>query len=212
MSVTLDHEVLADEEIERMGLCTVGQVLSHVQKDNRLVVNLLVDGLPPDLTRLSHLRAKPLAGHTLFIETAEPRQMALEVLDEVGAQLDEADRLKADAVELLHRNAAAAAMEKLSGCFGTWHNAQESVLKTAQLLRLDLETIQVGMRSLTELLQDFTEQLRQIKSALMDRDFVTLGDILTYETTQTTTQWQMALNAIKAIITGERRVSQHAGW
>ena len=197
MSVTLDHELLADEKIERMGLRTVGQVLSHVQKDNRLVVNLLLDGSPPDLTRLGHLRAKPLAGHTLFIETAEPRQMALEVLDEVGAQLDEADRLKADAVELLQRNAAAAAMEKLSGCFGTWHNAQESVLKTAQLLRLDLETVHVGMRSLTELLQDFTEQLRQIKSALMDRDFVTLGDILAYETTQTSTQWQMALDAIR---------------
>ena len=33
---------------------------------------------------------------------------------------------------------------------------------------------------------------------------VTLGDILTYETTQTTTQWQMALNAIKRIIVAGR--------
>lgn len=200
MSVTLDHELIADEAVEQMGFRTVGQVLSHVQKENRLVVNLLIDGLPPDLTRLGHLRAKSIQGHTLYIETAEPRQMALDVLEEVGKQLKQADRLKADAVELLQKNAAAAAMEKLSGCFGTWNNARESVVKTAQLMRIDLEEIQVGMRSLTELLVDFTEQLRQIKSALMDRDFVTLGDILTYETTQTSTQWQMALNAIKGTI------------
>ena len=202
MSITLDHELLADEELEQLGFETVGQVLSHVQKTNRLVVNLLIDGMPPDLTRLGHLRTKRLNGHTLFIETAEPRQMALEVIEEVGNQLKQADRLKNDAVELLQKNAAAAAMEKLSGCFGTWQNAQESVVKTAQLLRLDLETVRVGMRSLTEMLVDFAEQLRQIKAALVDRDFVTLGDILTYEATQTSTQWQMALNAIKAVILG----------
>ncbi len=200
MSVTLDHELMADATVEQLGFRTVGEVLSHVQKENRLVVNLLIDGVPPDLTRLGYLKAKSIQGHTLFIETAEPRQMALDVLEEVGNQLEKADRLKSDAVGLLQKNAAAAAMEKLSGCFGTWQNAQESIVKTAQLLRLDLEQVHVGVRSLTEPLVDFTEQLRQIKSALMDRDFVTLGDILTYETTQTTTQWQMALNAIKRII------------
>ena len=203
MSVTLDHELMAEEKVEQLGFRTVGQVLSHVQKENRLVVNLLIDGRAPDMTRLGHLRTSAIQGHTLFIETAEPRQMALDVLEEVSNQLKQADRLKSDAVELLQKNAAAAAMEKLSGCFGTWHNAQESVLKTAQLMRLDLETVRVGVRSLTELLLDFTEQLRQIKSALMDRDFVTLGDILTYETTQTTTQWLMALSAIKGMIVAD---------
>src|ERR1700748_3731182 len=38
MSVTVDDQLL---EAEQMGLRTVGQVLSHVQRDNRLVVNLL---------------------------------------------------------------------------------------------------------------------------------------------------------------------------
>ena len=40
MSVMVDHERL---EVEALGLRTVGQVLSHLQKDNRLVVNLLID-------------------------------------------------------------------------------------------------------------------------------------------------------------------------
>src|SRR3954469_4340552 len=101
MSVTIDHEPMAAAEL---GMRTVGQVLSHVQRENRLVVNLLVDGCQPDLTRLGHLRASPLAGHTLFIETAAPQEMALEVIDEVDAQLREADRLKGEAVDFLHRN------------------------------------------------------------------------------------------------------------
>src|SRR3954452_20139049 len=93
MSVMVDHERL---EVERLGLRTVGQVLSHLQRDNRLVVNLLIDGREPDLDRIGVLRQSPLADHTLFIETAEPHEMALEVLDEVENQLDEADRLKGE--------------------------------------------------------------------------------------------------------------------
>src|ERR1700722_14470369 len=46
MSVTVDQELLAAEEL---GLATVGQVLAHLQSDDRLVVNLLIDGQQPDL-------------------------------------------------------------------------------------------------------------------------------------------------------------------
>ena len=202
MPVTVDHEQMADEKIAAMGLRTVGQVLSHVQRENRLVVNLLIDGREPDLSSLSTVKAAPLNGHHLFIETAEPRTMAMEVLDEVDAQLAEADRLRREAVEMLQRNHPATAMERLSGCFTTWNNAQESVTKTAQLLRIDLDLVRIEMMSLSELLTDFTGQLRQIREALEGRDFVTLGDILAYEATQTCSHWQQALEAIREIVRG----------
>ena len=199
ISVTVDHEPLATEPL---GLRTVGQVLSHLQRSNgRLVVNLLIDGEEPDLDRLGEVKRSALEGHTLYIETAEPRVMAMEVLDEVEQQLGEAERLKTEAVELLQRNGVVKAMEKLSGCFSTWQHAQESVLKTAQLLRIDLAKITVGgVQSLRDLLGEFTEQLKQIRNALENRDFVTLGDILAYETAQTSSQWRLALGAIRDVI------------
>ena len=200
MPVTVDHEQLADDKIAAMGLKTVGQVLSHVQRENRLVVNLLIDGCEPDLSRLSVVKASPVNGRNLFIETAEPRAMALEVLDEVDAQLAEADRLRREAVDLLQRNHPAPAMERLSGCFTTWNNAQETVTKTAQLLRIDLDLVMIEMRSLSDVLSDFTGQLREIREALEGRDFVTLGDILAYEATQTCTHWRRALEAIREIV------------
>jgi hypothetical protein len=195
--VTVDHEPL---EIEPLGLRTVGQVLSHVQRENRLVVHLLIDGREPEIGAMGDVRRSLINGHTLFIETAEPRQMALEVIDEVEGQLDETDRLKTEACSLLQKNGIGKAMEKLSGCFSTWQSAQESVLKTAQLLRIDLAKVMVGERSLQHVLVEFTGQLRQIKSALENRDFVTLGDILTYETTETSAQWRAALGAMRGVI------------
>ena len=197
MSVTVDHEPLATE---KMGLQTVGQVLALLQRDNRLVTSLLIDGREPDLARMGSVRQAPLTGHTVYIETAEPREMALEVLDEIEQQLGETNGLRTEAVELLQRNQASKAMEKLSRCFGIWHAAHESVLKIAQLLRLDLERVKVSGRPLLYLLQNFTAQLRDIKVALENRDFVTLGDILTYEATETSAQWRKALAEVRDVI------------
>lgn len=197
MSVTVDHEPLAAEQ---MGLRTVGQVLTHVQRENRLVTNLLIDGREPDLDRISSIRQSLLKEHTIFIETADPAIMALDALDEVEDQLQEADRLRIDAVEMLQRGQSNRAMEKLSGCFSIWQTAQESVLKVAQLLRIDLETVRVSEQPLIHLLNTFGEQLRQIKTTLENRDFVTLSDILTYEANQTSAQWRAAFDSLREII------------
>jgi len=197
MAVMVDQQPLSTDSL---GLTTVGQVLSHLQKDNRLVVHVLIDGQEPDLTHLASVCSKPLQGHTLFIETAEPKRLALEVFGEIEKQLDEADRLKNDAVQSLQSNQQTKAMEKLAGCFSTWHTAQESIQKVAKLLRVDLSRIVVGDKPLTEALTGFSDQLRQIKSALENRDFVTLGDILTYETTEISNQWREAIGSIRAII------------
>ena len=197
MSVTVDHQPL---QVEQLGLRTVGQVLAHLQKDNRLVVHVLIDGREPDLNRMGIVRREMIDGHELFIETADPRQLAIEALSEVGEQLKEADRLRLEASDLLQRNAHVKAMEKLGGCFGTWQHAQESVLKTAQLLRIDLSTLIVDGASLTDLLAEFTTQLRDLKTALENRNFVGLNDILRYEATRTSRQWIAALDALRALI------------
>lgn len=197
MSVTVDHEPLA---IDKMGFKTIGQVLSHVQRANRLVTNLLIDGRAPDLSGIHEVRLAPINGHTIFIETAEPREMAMNVLDEVEEQLDDTEELRTEAADYLQRNQPERAMEKLSGCFAVWQAAQESVLKIGQLLRLNLDLVQVNGQPLSSFLIQFAEQLRQIKTAIEHRDFVTLGDILAYEADQTGAQWRDALAAVRDVV------------
>jgi hypothetical protein len=199
MSVTVDRQPLATEE---MGLHTLGQLIAHLQKDNRLVVHVLIDGQEPDLSQMGNVRKIELDRHTLFVETANPAHLALQALVEVESQLDEADRLRCEASDLITKNQNQKAMEKLSGCFSTWQSAQESVLKTAQLLRLDLSEIQVAGRPLTDMVREFATQLRQIKGALENRDFVLLNDILTYEAVETTGRWRAAVNSLRSAVGG----------
>jgi hypothetical protein len=200
MSVTIDHEPC---EVESLGLSTVGQVLTHASRNNRLVVNMLIDGQQPDLERIGEIRQYPLLGKTLFIETADPRGMALDVLAEVAKQMDTADKLAADACDALRQDKASDAIGRLAGCFTIWQHAQESLLKTAQLLRIDLARVQIDGRGLNAVVGEFPEQLKLIKSCLEDRDYVTLCDILTYETTATSNSWRAALSAMQTAIRGE---------
>jgi hypothetical protein len=197
MSVTIDSVSLPTE---MLGLNTVGQVLIHVKKNNKLIVKLLIDGLLPDLAAMGDWGQRSLIDHTIYIETADPREMAREVLDAVELELTQADRLKSEAVDLLQRNASSKAMEKLSGCFRGWKDSQESLSKIAQLCRIDLEEITVGAQSLRQVMDDFSTQLQGIRSALMSRDFVTLCDILTYESTDTLDRWRTALKSVRKSI------------
>jgi hypothetical protein len=197
MPVTVDHRLLAAQEL---GLKTVGQVLRHLRRDNRLVVHVLIDGKEPTPDRFKQIKRFPIGKHAVFIETADPKEMASNVLDKVEAQLNEADRLKNETTQLLAKKQFAPAIEKLGGCFNTWQHAQESVLKTCQLLRVNLECVQVRGRKLTDLLGEFTDQLRDIRTALEERDFATLGDILKTKTTETCVQWREAIRSLRVII------------
>src|SRR4051812_37128796 len=91
MPVTVDRRLLPAEDL---GLKTVGAVLRHLRRDTRLVVPLRIDGVEPAPERLKAIKRFPVGKHAVFIETADPKQMASDVLNQVEAQLNEADRLK----------------------------------------------------------------------------------------------------------------------
>jgi hypothetical protein len=197
MAVIVDDEPLA---AEKMGFKTIGQVLSHVRQRNRLVVNLLIDGKIPDLAAMATVRQSPLNGRTIYIETAEPRAMALGVLGEVEEQLDASEKLKGEAIGLLQQNQPERAMEKLSGWLHAWYTAQDSISKIGQLMGTELDALRVEGRALSAVLAEFAGQLRGIKAAIENRDFVTLGDILAYETNETADMWRAVLGSLRSAV------------
>jgi hypothetical protein len=197
MPVTVDQTPLRTDEL---GLSTVGQVLAHLTKGNRLVVNILIDGQEPDLDRIGDVRRSAIGDRSIFIETADPRQMAAEVLDQVSAQLDQADQMKNEAADLLQKNQASKAMQKLAACFAAWQHAQDSLSGAAQIMKIDLQDIRLSTGPLSDLLAQVADQLKMIKSALENRDYVTLTDLLVYDTTQITAQWREAIDALRTAI------------
>lgn len=197
MSVFIDQQPV---DAGALGLATIGHVLGHVQKDDRLVVQILLDGRKPNTDEMGTLRQLPLDGHVLYVETANPRSLAVEVLEEMDEQLCSAERFRAAAADLLGQGQTSLAMQKLSACFTVWHHAQDAVMKTAQLLRLDLQQVECDGRPIGQMLRHFADQLKQVRSALEQRDFVLLGDMLLYEMTDACNQWRRATGALRQAI------------
>lgn len=193
MSVTVDQEFL---EAETLGIRTVGQLLLYLQQNGRLVVQFLCDGLTPDADLMPTLRKEPLEGHTIYLETVDPRELAVDVLEQISQHLTDTDEIRRGIVNMLREGALAKAMERLSGCFSVWQQTQDTILKTAQLLQLDLDHVRWEQGSLGELLEEFKSQLQQLRLALQDRDYVTLADVLAYEMSQTSQKWRFAIESL----------------
>jgi hypothetical protein len=197
MSVIVDQESL---EAGEMGLHTLGTLLSHLFRSRRLIVRLVIDGEAPNLEQLNAIKTLPLDGHTVFIETADPRQTALDSIDQAGMRLNDADQLKSQAADLLRANKWQEAMAKLGECLCRWQDAQRTVLAVTSLFKVDLDRLAVASRPLAQLLSEFSTQLRDIQTAVQATDLVGLTDLLAYETEQTSRQWQAALRVMAATI------------
>jgi len=197
MSVTVDQQAIGAEEL---GLKTVGQVLARLQREKRLVVRLLIDGEAPDFKQIEAVRAVPLAGRTIFIETADPNTAAMETVIVAQQQLAAAETLKGEAVALLRSDQWTAAMQKLGKCLGNWLEAQQAASAVAKLSGIQLEQMRVESRSMAEWSATFAEQLRQIQTALQANDLVGLIDLLVYETAETGLGWKSALGVLAVMI------------
>lgn len=195
MSVTVDDQPLPAESL---GLTTVGQVLSYLRAKKRLVVHMMIDGQEPDFAKLEALYAQPVNRNALFIETADPKEIADDVFNQVESLLADSESLREQAVSHLQAGEHAEALKKLGTCFVTWNHTQESVQKVSRLLNIDLQTVRLEDQTLQQWLQAFAQQLTDIRAALESRDYVMLSDILAYEAHETSNRWREALDAMRS--------------
>ncbi|MCC6240617.1 MAG: hypothetical protein IT448_10000 [Phycisphaerales bacterium] len=197
MPVSIDNTII---NTEQLGLKTLGQVLEYINKQARVAVAILLDGKSPQLSDMDTLRSADTEIHTIQLETADPREMAMDALIDMQKALDQADASKNRAAELLQRNQAKAAMLPLNACLETWQQAQQCITQSAQLVGINLDSVEVGGRNLQSMANHFAGQLREIRRALEDQDYVALGDVLNYELDETGQHWRDAIISLSTAV------------
>ncbi|HQY87161.1 MAG TPA: hypothetical protein PK402_00790 [Tepidisphaeraceae bacterium] len=197
MSITVDDQ---PQDARELGVRTVGELLDRFSTRERLVVYVTIDGQRPELDELEYIKSQPLENKVVYIETTRPQTIAHEVIDEGLKLIEEADRLRGEAVDALHHNKPADAFKKLGTCFRNWTWTQESVEKLGKLLRLDLEKIQLDNITLTEWLTQFSMQLNEVRESLEARDYSRLSDVLAYEAHDASERWKQALEDMRKTI------------
>ena len=195
MPVSIDNSIMNAE-----ALPTVGQVLDHVAQSGRIATAMTLDGQEPDFSDLDALRATPTDAHRVQVETADPREMAMDALVAMEQALDQADTAKDKAAELLQRNQPQAALAQLGACLGVWQQAQQCVSQSARLVGIDLDQIDIDGQNVQTMASHFATQLREIRRALEDQDYVALGDVLTYELGETGRNWRSAIVSLSTAV------------
>ena len=183
--------VIVDEQslpAEQLGLTTVGQVLTHLRNDDRLVITLLIDGKQP--SEIGPARKSPVTNKTLYIETVRSADIARQAIDEAREQLGRTDPLRLGAAEILEKNQISSAMDKLGAYFESL--AVDPRIGAENLPIAPASTCSAPWssqnRSLTGLPTSPPDSVRSNRRSI-NRDFVSLTDQLLYEAPQTCQDW-----------------------
>ena len=199
MQVYLDDEPF-DPQTDAQ--TTVGDVVEevkgHLPTQQRMLVAIRCDGEEIASEKLKDVLASPIGSYAkVELATMSPRQLAVDALEGAAALFGETSGMTREVVELLNQGQTPRAMKLLGSCLEAWNQAGDSVRRTAQLLSLDLDAMQVEQQPLPELFDVLREQLNGVKEAIEGRDYVLLADILQYELPQTAQQWERMIRAVR---------------
>lgn len=191
MAIIIDDQPI---ETEVWRFKSVGDVLEHVRTRDRgrMIVKVLLDGVVPGMAQLGQ---QELEGRTLFVETADRKELASDALREAGEILDNSDSARQQAIEELSAGRSQEAMPVLNQWLASWRQAQQALVESASAVGINLENL-----GIEQLVADLATQLRQIITALESKDYVTLTDILNYEAPTSMERWREALAAVSARI------------
>jgi hypothetical protein len=204
MHVYVDDQPFAVSDLSNKTVRDVaGEIRDGLLVQKRILVAIFLNGqkspVPP--AEIEPTLDSPVNRYErVDFQSAVPQTLAREVLKQSRALVAEATPICRQAGEMLSGGQTARAMEMLGNCFMVWNQVQESMTKSVQLLGLDLSKLDVDGQPADELLQKFADELRVVKEALENRDYVQLSDILQYELQEVAPRWQALLDRLVAQI------------
>ncbi len=198
MHIYVDDNPFAVSDLAGKSLRQVAQeIRQDLTPRKRMLVAIYADGQLVPSGELENVLDAPAGKfERVDFQSAVPQTLAREVLLQARELVAEATPICQQAGEMLSAGQTARAMELLGNCFGVWNQVQESMSRSVELLGLDLSAMQVDGRRADEQLMEFVNQLRQVKDALENRDYVQLSDILQYELQDVAVRWQSLLDHV----------------
>ena len=199
MPVFLDNEHL---DIDDLGHdASIGQALevakTCVQGTGRLILGLRVSEQEVEADQIADLLTAPITDFDrLDFLSGRPQEMVLEALQASRRAFEDTFAVVKEAADSLSKGGLARTMSLLADCFNIWGQTHESVCTAARLLQLDLDNLQLAGRPVAEWLNQLSEKLRDIRSAIESRDHVLLGDILKYEVDELLAEWERTLTGL----------------
>ncbi len=165
----------------------------HLADDGRMVVEVELDGQGMAGPSLEERQHDAVAGHEVRMKSAAPRELALQVLDQVRGRLHASRQTQADCAALIQRDQMAEAMGKFNDVVACWLSLQEAVVNVTRLLSLPIEDLAFDGQTAAEATGGLVEALQSLKQMIQNGDTVGIADALAYEWPAMTDRWDKML-------------------
>ncbi len=202
MPVLLDRKVQAFSE----GLTaqdSLGDILrwagARVAK-GRVLVKIQLGEEVLEGAALAHARRKPLGAATLALTTADQKELSLTMLGKLAALIEWLSPQHKEVAGALERGQTQHALDRLKGIISAWEQIQAAYGNLAKMLSLSLEELPVREMNGEAVLDEFCRQLSEMQTALKNKDFVLLADILQYEMDGAIANWMGLLEATLGVV------------
>lgn len=200
-------QILLDDNPCDLEATTVGQAIEAAaavaRERGRLIVEVTVDGLRWSDDDLASLDRRNAPAEVLHLTSAVPRDLVSGVLADASDALTDADSLQREAAELLQSDERIVALDRLHDAISIWHSVQESILKGSTAVGLDLDSVSVDGRPISEAVGALDGRLRLVRRALVEQDLIALSDALLYEFPDVVDQWRRILAELRSRVRGE---------
>lgn len=196
MQVTLDGQPFASALSAEAPLEALLDEVRPTVGD-RLIVAVAINGQmleAPDLERV--LAAPVAAGVTVELQSARPRQLALDALRGLALELGDAPAALHAAAERLAAGQTSAGVQDVGSHLALWQTLHQALQQCSQLLGENLLARQHDGRTLQSAFEEVVGELSALRDTLEARDMVRLADTLRYELPELCTRWQTTLHAV----------------
>jgi len=202
MRISVDGQT--QSTLETTGL-TVGELLARLRNaldpSGRMIVGIVCDGQEITPEAVGSLLTESVDKYSeIDFQTAQPKELAknsLVACKEILAQIEGNCR---EVVVYLRQAQIQPAMELMGPMFTKLNDSYKGLQGTFQLLKIDPESVELSSGHAGKFMTGLIAKLREVKSALENRDYVGLADQFEYELGPAIAEWQTLVNHLLEII------------
>ncbi|HEY4330153.1 MAG TPA: hypothetical protein VGN88_10495 [Phycisphaerae bacterium] len=202
MPVILDKKRQA-VPVELTQESTVGDYLKWIGTmvpEGRVLVRIQVDGAILEGRALTEVRGREMGESTLMLTTGDQKELSLTMLGKLAALIEWLTPQHREVASMLEQGNTQPALERLAGILSAWQEIQSAYGNLAKMLKLSLKELPVREVTGEAVLEEFCKHLGEIQSALTNKDFVLLSDILQYEMEGAIASWMGLLEATLGVV------------
>ncbi|HPD31903.1 MAG TPA: hypothetical protein PLL20_18065 [Phycisphaerae bacterium] len=152
------------------------------QDEPRYVVSIRCDGQPLSQEDLAEALESPAERYErVEIQTQPVAALVRSALDQAALVLEDSTIAREKAADLLAAGQHEAAMQELQKFLEAWKQIHQTLMVVSQVLGIDLDSVADDRARLSTVLEVVKSRFAEMKDAMVQNDFVVVGDLLRYE-------------------------------